>query len=856
MKKILSLLVLLLMVGSAAYAQYMLKVKYKDGTHHLYEIDCTESMDFEKDFSNPQKVLMSVRGRLAGKKNTWSLSNTVDNIEQISVVGTEPVAPAEEQSTFVVDEQTSSINMVNYSIQFSGSTINGQKTLTVHRIDNAMPPADFTDGVSYMATYDFDLEGIHDLNGTVEIRFPMSNRCFAAYHNKETGEWEPVLNYYDDKTKEMVIISDHLSEFCVFDVTDEHKRTAKLKYWGFDPVVPKDIEKVAETFAKVAQADDPAYAAIDAFANDEFSKYSLGLSVGMTPIAVGGFDLKLLNGYSDLIGKMGQAWCVVQFANTLRGDDNAEKATAAVKTVIELVLKPALEKKLFAGNFLFPACMTAMAVLEFQINWFAEEVHNTATTLYADAYKKYFYPGSTYPSIGGYGYRSAVKWYELISGMFTDNSLDHDDMKAKIDELVSDYVNQPWNDTDGFTWAVSDCRGLWPFWAEITNADRKMIAEEHRKELYTGKLKSVITAINNKYLCKSKEKFDEVYRQYANMMNKVVVLKFKDSAMKEGEKSRFAGCTIRFATMPSTVVDPEKWECVIKDNGNASIQYRMYPYLVEGFKNILEVVDGKGDVVGNIDIEGIQDVGKYYEATFDLSNNEVLALEDKWDISIKPTLATRATPDASGRYYTWGPIVFKDSKGFESHARGIVPGDIYNIYGGITNAFENRTLSLDAEGNFSIQIGGLDMTGNVNTRTGMGTGKFKLKANSSGKSFVTEEEAFDDWFAFNQWVNDGNTPYKYVWKNWTELEHFDADFSVEGTLDIRYSDLMKRYILHLDGIGSFKLDGAIYSSGSDIYYDVDENGKIMLKYHSKSMKLENIFVKDGTFTFSPALIYE
>lgn len=39
-----------------------------------------------------------------------------------------------------------------------------------------------------------------------------------------------------------------------------------------------------------------------------------------------------------------------------------------------------------------------------------------------------------------------------------------------------------------------------------------MIAEEHRKELYTGKLKSVITAINNKYLCKSKEKFDEVYR--------------------------------------------------------------------------------------------------------------------------------------------------------------------------------------------------------------------------------------------------------------------------------------------------------------------------------------------------------
>lgn len=858
MKKILCLMALLIAFGTAN-AQYILKAQLKNGRNLFFEVDCTDNITWDASYSNPNQIFMNFHGREVGTQSTSGTGYPIDMIEKVFIESTESTDPAKEQNTFEVDEQTVSVNMVNYSIHFGPSAIEGKKTLTVNRIDNATPPEDLEDGVSYMETYDFDLEGIHDLKGVVEIRFPANKRCYAAYHNKETGEWEPVLNYYDNKTKEMVIISDHLSEFSVFEVIDEHKRTAQLKYWGFDPTTPENIEHVAEMFVKVAQSDNPTYAAIDAFANDGFSKYSLGLSVGMTPITVGGFDPKLLNGYSDLIGKMGQAWCVVQFANTLRSDNDAEKSAAAVRVVTELVLKPALEKKLFAGNFLFPACMTALAALEFQINWFATEVHNTATTLYADAYKKYFNRGSGYPSIGGYGYRTAVQWYDLIYGYFTDDSLDPDYIKAKIDELVTDYVNQPWRDTDGFTWAVSDCKGLWPFWVEITDADRQAIADEHRKELYTGMLKSVITAINNKYLCKSKEKFDETYRQYAKMMNKVVNLKFKDSAVKGDAKSKFAGCTIKFAEMPSTVLDPEKWECVIKDDGSAIIQYRLYPYLLEGFEPLLEVVDEKGDIVGNIDIVGIQDIGRFYEATFDISNNEVLALEDKWDMTLDPTDATYETPDVSGNYYTWGSLVYSDKKvikDLEEHNRGVVPGDVYGIYSGITDAFENRTLNLDAEGNFSINHKGLEMTGNVNTRTGMGTGKFKLKATSSGDDFVTEEEAFDDWYAYNLWVYAGKPSGQMPQRAWTDLKHFDADFTVEGTLSIQYSELMQRYAIHLDGIGSFNFNGVEYAYGNDIYWAPNEDGMLVMKYHSKSMELSNIFVKDGTFVFSPTLIYQ
>lgn len=853
MKKIFSVLALLLLTCSTVQAQYMLKVKYTDGTHDLYQVDCTDDVEFsESTYGGTTRVYATVHGRLAGQNNTWGYGYPIDMIEEMSIVGSESTAPETEKSTFEVDEQTASVNMVNYSIAFGPSAIPGEKTLTVNRIDNFQAPEGLEEGVNYMTAYDFDLEGIHDLKGVVEIRFPASKQCFAAYLNEETGKWEPVLNYYDGKTKEMVIITDHLSTYSMFEVTNEHSRNAKLMYWGFDMKATTDLQAVAEKLAAVAQATDPNVAAIEAFANDGFALYSLGLGVTMTAISTLGFEPKLLNGYNDLIGRMGQAWSVMQIANAINNNDDLTAATTSTKLVFDLVVKPFLEKKVYGGNFLFPACMTALAVLDWEINWFGTTVHNTATTLYQNAYNVYFKPNSEYPMIGGYGYRTAEQWYDLIYPLFNDRNNEPSDAKEEIERLVTEYVNQPWRDNDGFTFAVADCRGWWPFWVEITDKDRREISENHRKELYTGTLKSVLQNINNKYLCKTKEQFDKVYEEYAKMMNKIVNLKFTDSSVKEGGKSKFAGCTIRFSNLPSTITDPEKWECAVRDDGTAIIQFRMYPYLTEGFKPELEVVDAEGGRVGNIDIEGIQNTGRFYEASFDLSNGEVMALKDKWNITIDPNRAAFETTDVSGNIYHFGPLVFSEAY---KDDRSVVPGDHWGIYSGIVEAFADRTLNVDAEGNFSIKNGGLTMSGHFNSRTGIGTGQFSLKASSQGRDIADESEAFDDWYAFNLWHlagRHGNAPTMTS----ESLKDFDANFSVEGTLEISYSELMQSYAIHLDGIGSFNFTGVSYVSGSDTYWEKSDDGIYLLKYHSKKMDVDNLYINDGQLTFSPTLIFQ
>ena len=86
-------MVLLLTVCGIAHAQYMLKVQYTNGTHDLYEIDCTEGIEWSKDYGNPNRAYMPVNGRLAGLHNTFAMGYPTDMIQEVTVVSAEPAAP-------------------------------------------------------------------------------------------------------------------------------------------------------------------------------------------------------------------------------------------------------------------------------------------------------------------------------------------------------------------------------------------------------------------------------------------------------------------------------------------------------------------------------------------------------------------------------------------------------------------------------------------------------------------------------------------------------------------------------------------------------------------------------------------
>jgi hypothetical protein len=44
--------------------------------------------------------------------------------------------------------------------------------------------------------------------------------------------------------------------------------------------------------------------------------------------------------------------------------------------------------------------------------------------------------------------------------------------------------------------------------------------------------------------------------------------------------------------------------------------------------------------------------------------------------------------------------------------------------------------------------------------------------------------------------------------------------------------------------------------GSDIYWEKNDDGVYIMKYHSKKMDLDNLYINDGQLIFSPTLIFK
>lgn len=103
----------------------------------------------------------------------------------------------------------------------------------------SMSPVYDNSGNYVIKPYRLSLGDIHELEDFVEIRIPYDTSfCDAGenpadcvggvYYNPETGEWEETLYTIDEKTKEVVILTDHFSDFGAMTIKNKGTRDAIL----------------------------------------------------------------------------------------------------------------------------------------------------------------------------------------------------------------------------------------------------------------------------------------------------------------------------------------------------------------------------------------------------------------------------------------------------------------------------------------------------------------------------------------------------------------------------------------------------------------------------------------------------
>jgi hypothetical protein len=651
---------------------------------------------------------------------------------------------------------------------------------------------------------DLDLEGIHELDGIAVIRIPFTptngKLPGAAYYNENTKAWEPICSYYDYENNEVVIITSHLSMFSAFDVEDEHTRKAKLEFVTMpveEKVSPMSLGQL------LLKANEKAVEWMD----DVYSKLpTLELDLGYNLIQTAGFSQELLEKSNEYLGKLGVYFSVYEICRSAMEGKNDEAGKKTLEMLASDISGAMVST--FVKSSLASATSFSLAFIGYALNQMYESAISDREDIYRRCYDLYY---------SKYNRRSSPDWYKLIMPIYENPNSTIESVKADVEKLVDDYVWELWYKTDdelAILWQeVGGPNGS--FKGFLSASLQQELSNNYKGIIYRDILPVINNVISNKIYEKNYDQLKKEFMDYANHMNRVIVVTIRDAlAFNESE---YAGCKVRFKNLPNTLKDPDDWECTLDEKGNGKIRFRLYAYTKEGVKPTLEIVRmnaGKEEVVKEITFslsadnsQNIIDLNEGVQSGFVL--REFTKQERKYTYTeyTGPSYLRDAGLDDPCPYVEI--VTFFEDKDWPLCSLALTPEDLDK---GIKEAFEKY-------GNFTYgEGGGFGVSNDVLTVAGTfipkvnqtvpnsGSGTFKI-----GYTHILNIKTVNEVTSF--WRNPSNfrNPSSRFMDFNNPLLNGEMKQTIEGTFTFEWNDEKNGYIFKFTGKGPFSLAGVVYN---------------------------------------------
>ncbi|MDO4801171.1 MAG: hypothetical protein Q4A15_03300, partial [Prevotellaceae bacterium] len=290
---------------------------------------------------------------------------------------------------------------------------------------------------------------------------------------------------------------------------------------------------------------------------------------------------------------------------------------------------------------------------------------------------------------------------------------------------------------------------------------------------------------------------------------------------------------VRFASMPSEIQDPEKWECTLDEKGSGYIQFRVFPYVSYGFQPKLVLVNDDDEEVAMYEFSLDYSNDHLQPTTIDLATAgiDIPAATDEWQFEITPVSVTHSSGAEFLIRYEWND--------------------------GLKKLFDtDRTISPAVDGSFTIEHDGLIINGVINPQTGRGKGTFSVKTSYEYVSPLTLEQREIWWTeiykAMNERVQQGENAATVLTEKMAEypetiLDNWiscSVEQNITGTVSMKYSQKEQKYKATFEGEGSFTLDGI---------------GQYSLDYNEREGKCniltDHISVKNGKSKLKALLMF-
>ena len=365
----------------------------------------------------------------------------------------------------------------------------------------------------------------------------------------------------------------------MFSVVNDKTHAALLRTDFDGYILYQDLNTALEKMLYIASSDDPEAQAIRAWKDDVSFWQTVGIDGGYTLLTALGFESEFLGDVFNIMGNLGTAVTCLDVVGAAINSDDVGVAANTLKVIMAATVGKMASA---IGTNIMSASMGLAAFVGVALDKLGTTVKEAKVNLFRKAYRYYYSEecdvigqgAETKFNDGKKAYRSEEDWYKVFRPAF-DKGWTHERLMIYIEQVIRNYTEWFWMDNKAiydFCMAEKDVTSMTSYMYPDENT-QKTISEEYYAELCSKVIPDVFQAIRDDLEVKAAKNFQKAARQLATQMNTKVSVRLKDSGCKEGEKSQYAGWTVRFSEVPDSVQDRSFWQCTLNERGEGDIGF-------------------------------------------------------------------------------------------------------------------------------------------------------------------------------------------------------------------------------------------------------------------------------------------
>lgn len=421
----------------------------------------------------------------------------------------------------------------------------------------------------------------------------------AEYYNPETGEWELVDYTVNTADNTVAITTDHLSEYCTVTLRDAGSPYALLSKFSSKRLDDETAMAILREYEQAGQHGEVGDSLLREFYGQLLNIPSLGDAeagllhevLGWTAdvfeLAEQGVGNKQMASVWEKSGYMLLGLSALSLGDTMidayKGNESAETVAAEAYKLSYNVGVAVLDyKKVTTG--MVQLSMLGVIALDYSLNKFmvaADQTYKDALFNVVIAYNEEIHPWTE------------AEWYARIMGLYKNRGDNPEKFNAALRGIMENYSSRYFFDNPEEQLVATNEAGLHAYTTGLlpeTYAAREYCIEQYMARL-GEKLQPVLSDVAQRVRYDSLKAYGKNAAELRQALNAPLEFEIVEE-ISEGEKSKYAGCTIDICR-PDALVD-ENWTAVLDKDGRATIDATILGYMQAGIPTQLRLWN-KGD---------------------------------------------------------------------------------------------------------------------------------------------------------------------------------------------------------------------------------------------------------------------